>query len=232
MRVAILDHRYGEQIPARGVLHQDERVRQLERPRQDLHDLGCRQLMGDRAVAKAIQPKLQVFQLQHLAVGDGDEMDGREIWVLGARAETGELGEALVEDLAVPFRGRPDLPGRGISRRRDRFAAVLSPLFVHHPTPDFASGTGPPDSVQASCAATATLRISPPSSRYVPPMAATPSATRSSGSRWDTRSAKGYLPDSISARPATKWGVSAPQTATRVICLWTMCRNGLRTTSP
>src|SRR5829696_5849971 len=172
-----------------------------------------------------------MVQLQHLAVGDGDEMDGREIRVLGARAETGELGKALVENFTMSLRSRPDLPGRRVRRRRDRFAAVLPTLFADHPTSAL-----PPhrltDSRQASCAATATLRISSPSSRYVPPMAATPSATRSSGSRWETRSAKGYLPDSISARPATKWGVSAPQTATRVICLWTMCRNGLRTTSP
>src|SRR5215218_7937639 len=137
-------------------------------------------------------------------------MDGRKIWVLGARAETGELGEALVEDFAIPLRSWPDLPGRGIRRRRNRFTSVLPTLCVQHPTSD---------SVQASCAATATLRISSPSSLYVPPIAETPSATRSSGSRCETRSAKGYLPDSISARPATKWGVSAPQTATRVICL-------------
>src|SRR5829696_3018058 len=151
--------------------------------------------MRDSAVTEAVQPELQVLQLQHLAVRNRHQMDGREIRVLRPRAETGELGEALVEDLAMPLRSRPDLPGRGIRRRRDRFAAVLPTHFVQHPTSD---------SVQASCAATATLRISSPSSRYVPPIAETPSATRSSGSRCETRSAKGYLPDSISARPATK----------------------------
>src|SRR5215210_3027962 len=64
-------------------------------------------------------------------------MDGREIWVLRARAETGELGEALIEDLAMPLRSRPDLPGRGVPRRRDRCPAVLPPRFVQHPTSDF-----------------------------------------------------------------------------------------------
>src|SRR5215204_5736441 len=90
--------------------------------------------MGDGAVAEAVQPEFQVFQLQDLAVRDGDQMDGREIWVLGARAETGELGEALVEDLAMSLRSRPDLPDGGVRRRRDRFTAVLPPFFAHHPT--------------------------------------------------------------------------------------------------
>src|SRR5829696_10537196 len=85
-----------------------------------------------------------MLQLQHLAVGDRHEMDGREIWVLGARAETGELGEALVEDLAVTLRSWPDFPGRGIRRRRDRFGTIFSTLFVRHPTLDFTSGAGPP----------------------------------------------------------------------------------------
>src|SRR5918993_5423990 len=108
MRVAVLDHRHGEQIPARGVLHEYEGVRQLERPSQSVDDLGRCQLVRDRAVAEAIQPELQMLQLQHLAVGNGDEMNSREIWVLGARAETGEFGEALVEDFTMSLRSRPD----------------------------------------------------------------------------------------------------------------------------
>src|SRR5688572_18239180 len=63
LRMAVLDHRYGEQIPARGVLHQDEGVRQLERPGKGLDDLGRRQLVRDSAVTEAIQPELQVLQL-------------------------------------------------------------------------------------------------------------------------------------------------------------------------
>src|SRR5829696_808837 len=103
--------------------------------------------MGDGAVAEAVQPEFQVFQLQDLAVRDGDQMDNREIWVLGARAKTGELGEALIEDLAMSLRSRPDLPGRGISRCRDRFAAVFPALHVRVPTSDFASGNDRPTQV-------------------------------------------------------------------------------------
>src|SRR5215213_11614168 len=95
--------------------------------------------MGDGAVAEAVQPEFQMLQLQDLAVRDGDQMDGREIWVLGARTKTGELGEALVEDLAMSLRSRPDLPGRGIRRCCDRFAAVFPALHVRLPTSDLAS---------------------------------------------------------------------------------------------
>src|SRR5215212_7632469 len=136
MRMTVLDHRHGEQISARGVLHQDKGVGQLERPGEGVDDLRRGQLMGDGTVAKAVQPEFQVLQLQHLAIRDGDQMNGREIRVLGARAKTSELREALVEDLAMSLRSRPDLPGRGIRHCRDRFAAVLPIFHVRHPAPD------------------------------------------------------------------------------------------------
>ena len=130
-------------------------------------------------------------------------MDCREIRVLRARAETGELREALVEDLAMPLRSRPDLPGRGSAA-----AATASPPYFL-----LTSGIVRGDGHLADLLAVEPVRAADGRDSFRDPV---------QGQPMGDEIGEGVLAR-LDQRPAGhEVGVSAPQTATSVICLWTM----------